>query len=123
MKFSNRPSWIYAHQINALTQPSSQTAIATGHNPIGQKLGAIFDEIGANLRGDTGLADYFPQLIRNRAEVASAIGTPGAGGSAATSRDLGLGQLQLQDRGTSMFQNWINEIYQTTPYDIAEIGG
>lgn len=80
-------------------------SIAPGYD---QKLGAIFDEIGANLRGDTGLADYFPQLIRNRAEVASAIGTPGAGGSAATSRDLGLGQLQLQDRGTSMFQNWIN---------------
>lgn len=71
-----------------------------------EKLGLIMDESTMNLRGDTNLPDYFDNVIRNRAEAGAALGTPGTYGSA-TARDLGLSQMDLMDRGNSMFQNWL----------------
>jgi hypothetical protein len=71
----------------------------------------MFSEITANMKGDTNLSDFFPELIRNRAEISGAIGTPGTS-NAITTRDLGLGALSLQDRGMSMFQSWLNTANQ-----------
>lgn len=71
----------------------------------------MFSEITANMRGDTNISDFFPELIRNRAEINAAVGTPGTN-NAITTRDLGLGALSLQDRGMSMFQSWLNTANQ-----------
>jgi homoserine O-succinyltransferase len=48
---------------------------------------------------------------------------PGAAGEPVPRRrpDGGTGEPLAQPRHL-LFQNWINEIYQTTPYDISRIG-
>jgi hypothetical protein len=76
-----------------------------------ERVADMFSEITANMRGDTNISDFFPELIRNRAEISGAIGTPGTS-NAITTRDLGLGALSLQDRGMSMFQSWLNTANQ-----------
>jgi len=75
------------------------------------RLADMFGEITANMRGETNISDFFPEIIRNRAEISGAIGTPGTN-NAITTRDLGLGALSLQDRGMSMFQSWLSTANQ-----------
>lgn len=83
-------------------------SLAPGYD---ERVADMFSEITANMKGDTNLSDFFPELIRNRAEISGAIGTPGTS-NAITTRDLGLGALSLQDRGMSMFQSWLNTANQ-----------
>ena len=72
-----------------------------------QNLSTLSDSARSLLRGEIPI-DVRDQLVRNRAELTALNGVAGTGG-AATSRDLGLTSLDLQNRGQSFFQQ-VNSI-------------
>jgi hypothetical protein len=71
-----------------------------------QSVANLSSEIGARLQGQTTLGDTWSNLIADRAEITSAIGTPGTQ-QAATAKDIGMTQQDLFNSGASMFSQWL----------------
>lgn len=73
----------------------------------------ISDNIFNNLRGNLS-PDVVQSIASNRASIGAGIGTPGGTGPA-TSKDLGLTSLELQNRGASMYSQFHNTLTQISP--------
>jgi hypothetical protein len=99
--------------VNAGISEDALTKAADFDPNFQQNISALSDQARQFLRGEIP-EDVFDFRVRDRAGRTSRVGVPGTAGPA-TSRDLGLTSLDLQERGLSVFQALNNIREQVDP--------
>lgn len=98
---------------NKLSQRTNRAVIANDLDRIralypgyDQALNSFSDSTQKMLQGELPFAEDVYDIVGNRAELAASLGTAGAQ-APATAKDLGLARQDLFNRGSSLFQQWL----------------